>query len=65
MHTDPQRTHHQYNPVTVTIKPQDTVGAVFLGILSFTLLIALIFSQRRVRQLEKTVGALAQSPQAT
>jgi hypothetical protein len=61
MNTDPQRTHHQYNPVTVTIDQQDTLGAIFLGILSFVLIISLIFSQRRVRQLEKKLSDLQQS----
>jgi hypothetical protein len=61
MNTDPQRTHNQYNPVTVTIDQQDTLGAIFLGILSFVLIISLIFSQRRVRQLEKKLSDLQQS----
>jgi hypothetical protein len=61
MNTDPQRTHNQYNPVTVTIDQQDTLGAIFLGILSLVLIISLIFSQRRVRQLEKKLSDLQQS----
>jgi hypothetical protein len=61
MNTDPQRTHNQYNPVTVTIDQQDTLGAIFLGILSLVLIISLIFSQRRVRQLEKKLSDLQQA----
>lgn len=45
--------HNNYNPVTVTIAPEDTVGAVLLGVLSIILLVALLLSQRRVRQLQK------------
>lgn len=44
---------NNYNPVTVTIAPKDTVGAALLGALSIILLVALLISQRRVRQLQK------------
>jgi hypothetical protein len=45
--------HNNYNPVTVTIAPKDTVGAALLGVLSIILLVALLISQRRLRQLQK------------
>ncbi len=54
--------HNNYNPVTVTISPEDTVGAALLGVLSIILLIALLLSQRRVRQLQQ---ALAESQLST
>ncbi|MEZ4634814.1 MAG: hypothetical protein R2873_09895 [Caldilineaceae bacterium] len=44
---------NHYNPVTVTIAPEDTVGAALLGVLSIILLVALLISQRRVRNLQK------------
>ncbi|MBI1295749.1 hypothetical protein GC175_12420 [bacterium] len=47
---------NNYNPVTVTIAPEDTVGAALLGVLSIILLIALLVSQRRNRQLQKELA---------
>ena len=54
--------HNNYNPVTITIAPEDTVGAALLGVLSIILLVALLFSQRRVRQLQKELDETLHPP---
>ena len=55
--SEPKATESEhYNPVDVNISPNESLGVIFLGILSFILLIALLRSQRQVRQLLRTSG---------
>ena len=50
----PQRGFSHYNPVKVS--SQDTVGAVFLGILALVLLILYLRAQRRNAALELEIA---------
>lgn len=47
-----------YNPVEVTIRPNEVVGAVFLGIISLVLLIAFLRSQKKLTSLQERVARL-------
>ncbi|MEP7356638.1 MAG: hypothetical protein ABI847_05320 [Anaerolineales bacterium] len=46
-----------YNPVTV--QQQDTLGAIFLGLLTFTLLVAYLRAEARSRALQAKLMAAA------
>lgn len=52
--------HSHYNPVNVS----DTVGAIFLGILALSLLLALLRAQARNRRLMDRLSAASQEIEA-
>lgn len=54
---DPRQYRH-YNPVEVHIQPEETLGAIFLGVLSMILLVAFLRAQKKIRTLQAQLGGL-------
>lgn len=57
-HDASDRQYSHYNPVEVVVRPNEVVGAVFLGVIALVLLLAFLRSQRKLVRLQERVARL-------